>query len=204
MTKEFYTWCNCESCNAARVKAEPRTYEQGFRDGMSLDQKYPQTLILMGYKLEELVQIICEHEAHKFVEGKQWIKADIEKMKEKQKEYNDQHDKIQDTKVKEPNNKYQWAELNSGSNREFLEWLWQRLHSVFGEPVNCTHMQRLDKIIQETPGATSTDRPAFEIRYPSGSFAYKIWADGRIEGFNDKVVVINRIPQLIAEAKQKG
>ena len=45
------------------------------------------------------------------------------------------------------------------------------------------------------------EQPVFEIRYPSGTFAYKIWANGRIEGFNNKVTVINRIPQYLASHK---
>lgn len=33
--------------------------------------------------------------------------------------------------------------------------------------------------------------------------AYKIWADGRTEGFGPGAVIINRVPQLIAEAIEK-
>lgn len=100
------------------------------------------------------------------------------------------------------NNKYQWAEPNTSSDREFLEWLWQRLHSVFGERDTGEYMQRLDKIIQETPGASSVDKPAFEIKTPCLLDPIKIWADGRIEGIDG--TVINRIPQLIAEAKKQS
>lgn len=45
------------------------------------------------------------------------------------------------------------------------------------------------------------EKPIFEIKYPSGSHVYKIWANGRIEGFNTEVTIINRIPELIVKLK---
>lgn len=48
------------------------------------------------------------------------------------------------------------------------------------------------------------EEPIFELKYPSGAHSYKIWANGRIEGFNDGIVVINRIPELIAKLKQNN
>lgn len=42
--------------------------------------------------------------------------------------------------------------------------------------------------------------PAFEVRDRSGK-SFKIWADGRIDGFpDDATIVFNRIPLLINEA----
>lgn len=38
------------------------------------------------------------------------------------------------------------------------------------------------------------DKPAFEVIEPSGH-AYRIWADGRTEGFGESIV-INRIPMI--------
>jgi hypothetical protein len=47
------------------------------------------------------------------------------------------------------------------------------------------------------------DRPAFEVTDMSGRH-YKIWRDGRIEGFDMKpCVVINRIPIEIARAVRR-
>ncbi len=45
-----------------------------------------------------------------------------------------------------------------------------------------------------------TDKPAFEVRGLDGS-AYRIWADGRIDGFGPNPgIIINRIPTLINSA----
>lgn len=44
----------------------------------------------------------------------------------------------------------------------------------------------------------TNDKPAFEVR-PYGGEPFLIWADGRIEGFPPGVIVINRIPQLMAD-----
>lgn len=46
------------------------------------------------------------------------------------------------------------------------------------------------------------EKPIFELKYPSGVHAYKIWSNGRVEGFNDGVIVINRISELVAKLKQ--
>ena len=40
---------------------------------------------------------------------------------------------------------------------------------------------------------------AFEVRTPEGG-VYRIWADGRVEGFGRAPAIINRIPALAAEA----
>lgn len=42
------------------------------------------------------------------------------------------------------------------------------------------------------------DKPAFEVVY--GAHRYQIWADGRIEGFPPRSMVVNRIPEVVAEA----
>lgn len=44
------------------------------------------------------------------------------------------------------------------------------------------------------------DKPVFEVRDMSSDRVYKIWADGRVEGFPTGHVVINRLPQVVAEA----
>lgn len=46
------------------------------------------------------------------------------------------------------------------------------------------------------------EKPAFEFYLKDGSL-YQIFADGRVIG-KDVGVVINRIPQLIAEARTEG
>ncbi len=52
------------------------------------------------------------------------------------------------------------------------------------------------------------DRPAFEVRVMDGISdtpvrVYKIWADGRIEGFTDgPSIIINHIPTIIAAIKE--
>lgn len=38
-----------------------------------------------------------------------------------------------------------------------------------------------------------TDLPAFEMIYPDR--AYRVWTDGRTEGFEPDAILINRIPQ---------
>ena len=43
-----------------------------------------------------------------------------------------------------------------------------------------------------------SDKPAFEVVY--GTHRYQIWADGRIDGFPPRSVVVNRIPEIVAEA----
>lgn len=40
---------------------------------------------------------------------------------------------------------------------------------------------------------------AFEVRSADGK-AYRIWADGRTEGFGERCIVINRIPHHISQA----
>lgn len=42
---------------------------------------------------------------------------------------------------------------------------------------------------------------AFKVTNPKTGHEYKIWADGRIEGFGDATMVVNRIPQVVATAE---
>lgn len=53
-------------------------------------------------------------------------------------------------------------------------------------------------------GNQTEERPAFEVRYRDfpDHDAYRVYASGRIEGFGVASVVVNRIPQLIAEARR--
>jgi beta-N-acetylglucosaminidase len=50
------------------------------------------------------------------------------------------------------NLQYQWCEQTGATDKEFLGWIYQRLHDVFGERMTLDYMRRLDKIIQDTPG----------------------------------------------------
>ena len=47
----------------------------------------------------------------------------------------------------------------------------------------------------------SSARPVFEVIDCDTGHTYRIWANGRIEGFGDRAVVFNRIPQLVAKAE---
>lgn len=51
---------------------------------------------------------------------------------------------------------------------------------------------------------TAAVRPAFEIRNADTGQLYAIYADGRIDGFGDATVVVNRIPQLLQSAVREG
>lgn len=44
-------------------------------------------------------------------------------------------------------------------------------------------------------------KPAFEVVHAQSGHRYQIYPDGQIEGFGDATLVINRIPQLLAEAR---
>lgn len=48
---------------------------------------------------------------------------------------------------------------------------------------------------------TTDDKPAFEVH--EGERVLKIWADGRVEGFDSsgKLVILNRIPMLLRNAR---
>ncbi len=37
-------------------------YHKGFRDGMSANQKHPQTLMIMNYNLNQIIELICKNE----------------------------------------------------------------------------------------------------------------------------------------------
>lgn len=47
---------------------------------------------------------------------------------------------------------YQWCEPTGTSDKEFIGWIYERLHSAFGERISLDYMQRLDKFIQSMPG----------------------------------------------------
>ncbi len=51
------------------------------------------------------------------------------------------------------NLKYQWCEPDGATDKEFLGWIYERLHSVFGERLTLDYMQRLSKIVDAMPGA---------------------------------------------------
>lgn len=46
--------------------------------------------------------------------------------------------------------------------------------------------------------------PAFEVRDRQTGHAYRVYEDGRIEGFPDGATVVNRIPQLCASAAARA
>lgn len=44
--------------------------------------------------------------------------------------------------------------------------------------------------------------PVFEVLYSDGRPAFRVWANGQIEGFPEGGYVINRVPQLVHLAWQ--
>lgn len=50
-----------------------------------------------------------------------------------------------------------------------------------------------------------SDAPAFEVINPYTGEAFRIWADGRTEGFEKygATLIINRIPVMIAQGEQE-
>lgn len=59
----------------------------------------------------------------------------------------------------------------------------------------------LARPIPETSADAVSDRPAFEVR--TADHTYRIWANGKTEGFDSSAVpfvIINRIPILLAQA----
>ena len=50
------------------------------------------------------------------------------------------------------NLKYQWCEPTGTTDKEFLGWIYERLHSVFGERMSVDYMQRLAKLVDAMPG----------------------------------------------------
>lgn len=53
---------------------------------------------------------------------------------------------------------------------------------------------------------TSNDKPAFEVINPQTGEAFRIWADGRTEGFEKygATLIVNRIPQMIARQQYEA
>lgn len=52
------------------------------------------------------------------------------------------------------NLKYQWCEPTGATDKEFLGWIYERLHNVvFGERLTLDYMQRLSKIVDAMPGS---------------------------------------------------
>lgn len=121
---------------------EIASYTKGFYDGMSCNQHYPQSLMVMGYKLEQIIELITKAEDEKFMTGAQWTKDQIEQMQRTQKEVN---------------RKYEWVTPDTKSDKQFLQWIWARLHQVFGERDNLDYMKRLDTIINKMPGNRRLD-----------------------------------------------
>lgn len=61
----------------------------------------------------------------------------------------------------------------------------------------CRIVEFLRQIVE-----SDADLPAFEVMTPQGAF--KVWADGRIEGFGTQAIVTNRIWSLMAKARREG
>lgn len=57
----------------------------------------------------------------------------------------------------------------------------------------------LKEVAESVEVRSSGDWPAFEVLTPSGQ-TYRIWSNGRVEGFGDKAIIINRIPAEINRA----
>lgn len=117
-------------------------YIKGYQDGISVDQKHPQTFSFMGYTMEQIIELITKVEDEKFMTGAQWTKDQIKQMQRTQKEVN---------------RKYEWATPDAKSDKQFLQWIWSRLHQVFGERDNLDYMKRLDTIIDKMPGNRRLD-----------------------------------------------
>jgi len=70
---------------------------------------------------------------------------------------------------------------------------------VFVQAIEALGLIKFKEPVKE---AKPNAEPIFELRYPSGAHTYKIWANGHIEGFSEGLVVINRIPQLLARTEE--
>lgn len=60
---------------------------------------------------------------------------------------------LEEKKAMAINLKYQWCEPDAKTDKEFLGWIYQRLHSTFGERMTLDYMQRLSKLVDAMPGA---------------------------------------------------
>lgn len=56
-----------------------KAYQNGFRDGMSLDHKNPQTFTFMGYDMDKLSEVIFEYEK-KFEYSQEWTPEQANRM----------------------------------------------------------------------------------------------------------------------------
>ena len=55
------------------------------------------------------------------------------------------------------NTKYEWATPDAKSDKQFLMWIWARLHQVYGAKEDSVEMRRLDSIIEKMPGNDRMD-----------------------------------------------
>lgn len=70
------------------VISSARSYQNGFRDGMSLNGKHPQTITFMGLGLEKLAEIVTKYLDEEFYAEKQWTPEQMENLKTRQSKIN--------------------------------------------------------------------------------------------------------------------
>lgn len=70
------------------VISSTRSYQNGFRDGMSLNGKHPQTITFMGLGLEKLAEIVTKYLDEEFYAEKQWTPEQMENLKTRQSKIN--------------------------------------------------------------------------------------------------------------------
>jgi len=145
-------------------------YLEGFRDGMSCDQKYPQTLQVMGYSLEQIIELILNEEK---ANNYQWTEAEAKKLKARQKEINEMATILITRKEAEEKLRIAKIPKDIGGNYHIIDIL---------EALGLLHIEEEEK-------------PAIELFNPNTGQHYKVWADGRTEGTSG-FALINRIPML--------
>jgi hypothetical protein len=101
-----------------------------------------------------------------------------------------------------------WEAVSMGEARIFglrVEWAHQSepeaVWAYAREPRRLEVVGRVYEPLPPPPSAAQTATgaesvtPAFEVIRPDGH-AYRVWEDGRIEGFDGNPIVINRIPAI--------
>jgi hypothetical protein len=149
-------------------------YSKGFRDGISINHNYPQTLSIMGYTFEKIVELIIKDEEGKFYSGEQWDNEDIALMKVRQNKFNQEHKEMNKMATILITRKEAIAKCHGIAYPEAFVQALEALGLIKIEP---------------------EELPAIELYDANSDSSIKIWANGRTEGLVGKVL-INRIPQL--------
>lgn len=66
------------------------------------------------------------------------------------------------------------------TDKEFLIWIYSRLHNVHDEPKNIDYMMRLDEFIKKLPDSTLEDRYPTVIEEAEREFSLELYRE-RIE-----------------------